>query len=180
MRKATTLESLLARAKVSGPDDCWPWVGKSTRRRGYGVISHNNKTMTASRLSWIFHHGEIPSKKIFVCHKCDNPPCINPNHLFLGTNSDNVRDAIKKGRHKYNAQILAAGRLLGSRSLKSKRPAKSHCLAGHPFEGANIISRFRAKKGLIRECRACKNAYLVRYRLKKKAEKSLAASPSTT
>ena len=64
---------------------------------GYGLKRVNNKLYKAHRLAWIEESGTIPDG-LFVCHKCDNPPCINIDHLFLGTNSDNMLDMYSKGR----------------------------------------------------------------------------------
>jgi hypothetical protein len=79
-----------------GPDECWPWLGAASPR-GYGVfaIRHNN-TFFAQRIAYFLATGHNPTA--MVCHHCDNPPCCNPKHLFHGTNADNVRDMISKGR----------------------------------------------------------------------------------
>lgn len=92
-----TLDDLLKRCDVRGPDECWPWRGV-TQNRGYGVITFRGVEMVASRAVMAAIHGPIPHGLI-VCHKCDNPPCVNPAHLFVGTYTDNVQDMIKKGRH---------------------------------------------------------------------------------
>lgn len=76
---------------------CWSWLG-DTDNYGYGHIFVDGKMMKAHRFSWIIHFGAIP--RIFhVCHHCDNPPCVRPEHLFLGTDMDNMRDCIEKGRY---------------------------------------------------------------------------------
>ena len=77
-------------------DVCWEWKGRKNSD-GYGEFDYNNTCTFAHRYSWMTLHGEIP-KGMVICHKCDNPPCCNPNHLFMGTVQDNVRDRDAKGR----------------------------------------------------------------------------------
>lgn len=79
-----------------GEKECWLWIG-NIGANGYGQLSIKNKTISAHRLSWTLNYGPILDG-LFVLHECDNPPCVNPNHLFLGTNKDNILDAIAKGR----------------------------------------------------------------------------------
>jgi len=75
------------------PDQCWEWTG-ARDQQGYGSIRPFRK---ASRASWVIHFGSIPDG-MYICHRCDNPSCVNPSHLFLGTNADNLRDMRAKGR----------------------------------------------------------------------------------
>jgi hypothetical protein len=89
---------------------CWLWMGARVSK-GYGSIRIADKIIAAHRLSWKLHKGEIPENS-HVLHTCDNPPCVNPDHLFLGTNDDNVQDKIAKGRlrcecgeRRYNAKL---------------------------------------------------------------------------
>lgn len=81
--------------KVQKTVSCWLWMG--SKSDGYGSIRYNGKPTKAHRVSWIMHFGPIPKTK-HVLHKCDNRPCVNPEHLWLGTNTDNVLDRVAKGR----------------------------------------------------------------------------------
>lgn len=84
-------------------DDCWIWCGPIHKARGYGSASLGGRPTPAHRASWMVHRGVIPAD-MFVLHKCDNPPCVNPNHLFLGTNQDNYDDRDAKDRVRHGSK----------------------------------------------------------------------------
>ncbi len=96
--------------EIVEPGGCWVWMGL-VDSDGYGRMQTgsrancNSRMMRAHRLSWEIHNGPIPPGKgchgTCVLHRCDNPPCVNPEHLFLGSNADNVADKIAKGRARY-------------------------------------------------------------------------------
>ena len=82
----------------SGTNGCWIWRAHCNKG-GYGTIDHK----IASRVSWELLNGTIPAG-FDVCHHCDNPPCVNPEHLFLGTASDNLKDSVRKGRLDHSGE----------------------------------------------------------------------------
>ena len=90
-----------AKVKRGAPNECWEWQARKLPR-GYGIIGAGGKygkSLLATHVAWFLATGNIPDK--FVLHHCDNPKCVNPNHLFLGTHQDNMADQKKKKRHCY-------------------------------------------------------------------------------
>lgn len=87
---------LKQKSQLDAATGCWNWLG-GVQSNGYGQISIKRQRILAHRASWLVFHG-VFDPTLFVCHKCDNPRCINPSHLFLGSNKDNMQDAKRKGR----------------------------------------------------------------------------------
>jgi len=88
-------------SKVDRSGQCWIWTGGCFAGKGYGRMHVRlpvRHSVSTHRFSWELHFGPIPPG-LFVCHHCDNPPCVRPDHLFLGTSTDNMRDMIVKGRN---------------------------------------------------------------------------------
>jgi HNH endonuclease len=87
------------------PHQCWEWR-KYRNEKGYGTIIFDGFKFNVHRLSFEHYKGRIP-KGMLVMHECDNPPCYNPAHLFLGTHAENMQDMVRKGRHKSQKQPVA-------------------------------------------------------------------------
>lgn len=90
-------ERFWAKVNKGAPNGCWEWTASRTKK-GYGHFGFNGRTFIAHRFVLMMQGHEIP-EDMAVCHRCDNPPCVNPEHLFIGTNQDNVDDMVSKGRH---------------------------------------------------------------------------------
>lgn len=117
-----------SKVAVAGPDDCWEWQ-RSLSTSGYGQfkVATNQSPSKAHRVAWMLTNGD--AGMLCVLHRCDNPPCCNPRHLFLGTAGDNVRDMVTKGRHAAggsNFTALVAGvRRLTDGGIREARRASS-------------------------------------------------------
>lgn len=106
MSKTLTLEERFwQHVDKRGDDECWLWTGKSrythpfTGEPTYGFLKIDHRHRTgAHRISWSLHNNQEIPRGMCVLHKCDNPICVNPSHLFLGTHNDNMQDKVRKGR----------------------------------------------------------------------------------
>lgn len=130
--------------KSGGPDSCWPWTG--ALQGGYGIISFNRRYKLAHRAAYEEFVGPIPAGEC-VCHSCDNPPCINPNHLWTGTNQDNVDDCVKKGRQinlrgsKHGNAVLTEDIVRDIRASEEPNPILAERYGVHHSQISNIRLR---------------------------------------
>ena len=119
------MREFTSKVRIDEDSGCWLWTA-SVKNTGYGQFKFNGKPVGAHRVSFMLFCGDIPPGML-VCHHCDVRRCVNPEHLYLGTHSDNLRDAFDRTRF-----------------------AKTHCVHGHELAGENL-----RLSGGKRICRAC-------------------------
>lgn len=120
------VKAFLKRLKPGNPEECWPWDGARVSR-GYGSVSAKSEsgrrrqdTVGAHRVSYELNVGPIPDG-MHVLHRCDNPPCVNPAHLFLGTHADNMGDMKRKGRQARGPCLNRAGERSGNAKIGAEQ-----------------------------------------------------------
>lgn len=128
-------------------EDCIPW-DRAVDRDGYGRAKHEGKTWKAHRLAYVLAFGPIPAG-LEVRHSCDNPPCVNVDHLSLGTHAENMQDMVDRGR--------------SGRGVPRSLAARPTCKAGHEYTPENTHVQ-SVKNGTRRVCRTCQAEYARRWR----------------
>lgn len=131
-------------------DQCWLWLG-SKNERGYGSMSHNKRLRKATHLAFEIHHMRPFPIGMVARHTCDNPSCVNPQHIVPGTLRQNAQDMVERKRHHANR--------------------RTHCIKGHPLSGENLIHRKNGQRG----CRECNKAHQKNYKRKVRSKSHEAA-----
>lgn len=128
-------------SKVEKTDSCWLWTA-CKNKKGYGQIVLRKKHWLAHRLSYTVFKGGIPDG-MFVCHSCDNPSCLNPDHLWVGSSLDNQRDSHSKGRTSYAKN-------------GPQHQRRSHCRIGHDYLVTGIYEQVKSDGRVSRSCMECR------------------------
>jgi hypothetical protein len=126
-----------------GPDACWPWTG-NRRPDGYGRLGVRGSAYYAHRLAYASTFGPIPDGML-VCHRCDNPSCCNPAHLFVGTDADNQRDAAAKGRKPAGSRHRLA--VLTQEQAQAIRASRAAAATLAQDFGVSIRTVYRVRAG---------------------------------
>lgn len=152
--RATEIERFWAKVDRKGPNDCWEWT-RTTLPKGYGQCNWRGKTTQTHRLAYTLSNPLGIPDGWLVLHSCDNPPCCNPRHLWLGTSKDNSADMVNK-RRQY---------------IPKRR---THCIRGHEYSEENTWWVWqRGRTYLARRCKACYSDKYRAWRLTKKNEQRI-------
>lgn len=139
------------KVNINNDDDCWPWIA-SKDAKGYGFFKLDGKMVHAHRMALVLEGEKVPDK-LLVCHKCDNPPCCNPRHLFIGTHKDNTQDSVRKGRwpigEKHHNSKLTEKDIIKIRKLHSKENLSMYRIA-KMFNVSNVLIGLIIKRKIWR------------------------------
>jgi hypothetical protein len=134
----TIRERLMAKVSVKSEKECWNWNG-CRLKKGYGQMWDGERLKLAHRVSYEVYIGPIEGG-MFVCHRCDNPVCVNPAHLFLGTNAENMADKVSKGRQSRKLKDADVAAIRSASGVTQQELAKQFNV------GQDQISRIRSGK----------------------------------
>lgn len=145
-RRIPLAERFWEKVDKRGPDECWVWTRATSGEYGEISLGGRGRPISAHRASWLLTCGPIPPG-LSVLHSCDNPPCVNPAHLFLGTQADNVADMERKGRARRRA-VSGEGHYLATLSDASAEEIRSLYASGAGSQYA-LARRFRTTQPCV-------------------------------
>ena len=151
-------------SKVDKTHGCWNWTGYRDDS-GYGVVRFGGSARRSHRVSYEIHFGEF-DKELKVLHRCDNPSCVNPDHLFLGTHAANMVDMVEKKRHGAGSSAITEREFY---LLRPDMRTSDTCKNGHVFSGSNLRIK-RINNRFARVCRSCERAAANRDRLESRVK----------
>lgn len=141
-------------ARIEKTDGCWLWTG-TRNDQAYGIVSYMGRKVRATHAALLVFRGALPPDGAVVCHTCDNPPCVNPDHLFTGTQAENIADMVAKGRHRPPPQPSTKARARGDRHGMSKLDGRAVLEIRQSKTRSGILAqRFGVHPSTIRRVRA--------------------------
>jgi hypothetical protein len=146
-RRTPIIQRLVRRIDRRGPDECWPWTGRTVKGRGK-LRLNDGKDLNCARALWAIVHGPIP-QGYGICHTCDNRICLNMRHLFLGTQQDNIADMVAKGR-----QRGPCGERARHNKLTAAQVTEIRALIGQRVNRREIAARYGMAVCSIHDIRA--------------------------
>lgn len=144
----TAEERFWAKVDRGEASDCWEWTA-AKNQNGYGMLRNNGHSALASRLSWVLEHNQPVPHGLHILHTCDNRGCVNPSHLYVGTNADNVRDKVQRGRTpKEQPKKKGEGHPLAKLTEAQVRDIR-HRHSGRRGDGRDLAREFGVARSTI-------------------------------
>jgi HNH endonuclease len=138
-----------SKVDIRGPDECWPWT-RQIDDDGYGRFKQSRPTLRSRRAHAVAYEiAKGPTCGLCVCHSCDNPPCCNPRHLWLGTNAENMRDSARKGRRPKGNLPPSVGASNGNAKLSERDVHEIRRFLASGRTGRSIATSFRVTEDMI-------------------------------